>query len=103
MTVDSHINERKQPSSILHFAFCIAIAKMGMHGWNQRDHGKGWPLLTFQTEALGNYGVQMKGVLSCLVHLARQASTRDFHPALAALGSSEEKKNSSPYTISIHV
>ncbi len=40
MAVDSHI--WKQPSSVLHSAINI----MRMHGWNQRDHGKGWPLLT---------------------------------------------------------
>jgi hypothetical protein len=78
MAVDSHI--RKQPSSILHFAICIAIAKKGMHGWIQRDHGKRWPLLTVETEANGPWELWSTNEGGpCLVQLARQASTRDFY------------------------
>jgi hypothetical protein len=48
---------------------------------SERDK-RGWPLLTFETEA---NGVQMKGALPWLVRWACWAGTRDFCPALAAL------------------
>jgi hypothetical protein len=52
-----------------------------------REAREGWPLLlTVETEANGDYGVQMKRVLPWLVGwLAGRAGTRDFYPALAAL------------------
>jgi hypothetical protein len=48
-------------------------------------------------------GVQMKGVLPCLVHRARRAGTRDFCPALAALVGPVQALFSSPDTISLHL
>jgi hypothetical protein len=52
---------------------------------------------------MGTQRVQTKGVLPWMVLWACRAGTRDFCPALAALGPSVPSFFSSPYTISIHL